>query len=103
MNDMTAARFDGLATGPAFANINAAYGQVFRPGRLTLGLVVPLEHYANSPVPSMRQHLERAQLAESLGFASLWLRDVPFNVPSFGDAGQLFDPFTYLGFLAGQT
>lgn len=28
---------------------------------------------------------------------------VPFNVPSFGDAGQLFDPFTYLGFLAGQT
>ena len=35
--------------------------------------------------------------------AALWLRDVPFNVPSFGDAGQLFDPFVYLGYLAGQT
>ena len=24
-------------------------------------------------------------------------------MPNFGDAGQTFDPFTYLGFLAGQT
>ena len=39
----------------------------------------------------------------SLGFAALWLRDVPFNVPSFGDAGQLHDPFVYLGLLAGTT
>ncbi|WP_324027260.1 LLM class flavin-dependent oxidoreductase [Maribacter sp. BPC-D8] len=31
------------------------------------------------------------------------MRDVPFNVPSFGDAGQTFDPFTYLGYLARQT
>ncbi|MEO0854479.1 MAG: TIGR03571 family LLM class oxidoreductase, partial [Cyanobacteria bacterium J06648_11] len=28
---------------------------------------------------------------------------VPFNVPSFGDAGQTYDPFVYLGLLAGQT
>ncbi|RMH18592.1 MAG: LLM class oxidoreductase, partial [Gammaproteobacteria bacterium] len=41
--------------------------------------------------------------AEELGFSAVWLRDVPFNVPSFGDAGQMFDPFVYLGFLAGQT
>ncbi|MEM9104988.1 MAG: TIGR03571 family LLM class oxidoreductase, partial [Pseudomonadota bacterium] len=33
----------------------------------------------------------------------LWLRDVPFNVPSFGDAGQVFDPFVYLGYLAART
>lgn len=33
----------------------------------------------------------------------MWLRDVPFNVPSFGDAGQLFDPFVYLGVLAACT
>ena len=31
------------------------------------------------------------------------MRDVPFNVPSFGDAGQLYDPFVYLGLLAGRT
>lgn len=28
---------------------------------------------------------------------------VPFNVPSFGDAGHMFDPFAYLGLLSGVT
>lgn len=51
----------------------------------------------------MTRHLERVQLVEELGFAAVWLRDVPFNVPSFGDAGQLFDPFVYLGYLAART
>ncbi len=86
-----------------FATINTAYSTVFRSDRLSLGLVVPLEGYTNSPVPTMNHHLERVQLAESLGFAAVWLRDVPFNVPSFGDAGQTFDPFVYLGLLAGKT
>ena len=40
---------------------------------------------------------------EEFGFKALWVRDVPFNVPSFGDAGQIYDPFVYLGMLAGQT
>ena len=88
---------------PPFPAINRGYNATFRPGRLSLGLVVPLETYDRSPVPSMARHLERAQLAEGLGFAALWLRDVPFNVPSFGDAGQTFDPFVYLGFLAART
>ncbi|CUH67436.1 Alkanal monooxygenase alpha chain [Thalassovita gelatinovora] len=87
----------------AFASLNRGYNATFRPNRLSLGLVVPIAQYPNGPVPDMAGHLERAQLAERLGFAAVWLRDVPFNVPSFGDAGQLFDPFTYLGFLAGQT
>ena len=55
------------------------------------------------PVPTMARHLERIQLAEELGYSAIWLRDVPFNVPSFGDAGQTFDPFVYLGLLAGRT
>ncbi len=42
-------------------------------------------------------------MADELGFATLWLRDVPFNVPTFGDAGQTFDPFVYLGLLSGVT
>lgn len=86
-----------------FEPINRAYNKVFRPNRLSLGLVVPLEAYTTSAVPSMARHIERVQLAEELGFSAVWLRDVPFNVPSFGDAGQLFDPFVYLGVLAGQT
>ncbi|NEZ66990.1 LLM class oxidoreductase [Leptolyngbyaceae cyanobacterium CCMR0082] len=86
-----------------FQPINRGYNSVFRPNRLSLGLVVPIETYAKSPVPTMARHLERIQLAEELGFSAVWLRDVPFNVPSFGDAGQIYDPFVYLGLLAGQT
>ncbi len=86
-----------------FPTINKAYNQTFQPGRLSLGLVVPLEHYPDSPIPTMEHHLQRTQLAEQLGFSALWLRDVPFNVPSFGDAGQIHDPFVYLGALAVST
>ncbi|WP_299548882.1 LLM class oxidoreductase [uncultured Tateyamaria sp.] len=88
---------------PTFPALNRAYNTVFRPGTLTLGLVVPLEAHGNRPIPDMTRHIERARLADELGFASLWLRDVPFNVPSFGDAGQMFDPFVYLGLLSGVT
>lgn len=76
---------------------------MFRPGELTIGLVVPLDAHHDSPVPAMTRHMERAQMADELGFAALWLRDVPFNVPTFGDAGQMFDPFVYLGLLSGVT
>ncbi len=89
--------------GQEFPEINRAYGQAFKPGSLTLGLVVPLEAHGHNPVPSLERHLERARLADDLGFSALWLRDVPFNVPSFGDAGQTFDPFVYLGTLAVTT
>jgi len=86
-----------------FEKINKAYNDVYQPNKLSLGIVVPIENYVTGPVPSMQQHLRRAKLVEQLGFKALWIRDVPFNVPSFGDAGQTFDPFTYLGYLAGQT
>ncbi len=86
-----------------FAQINVAYNRVFRPGQLSVGLVLPLEAYAVGAEPTLRDHLEAARKAENLGFVSLWLRDVPFNVPNFGDAGQIFDPFVYLGALAAVT
>ena len=87
----------------AFPPINAAYNRVFQPKRLSVGLVLPLEAYAVGAAPSLRGHIEAAQMAEALGFVALWLRDVPFNVPSFGDVGQIFDPFVYLGALATAT
>lgn len=86
-----------------FQAINQGYHTVFRPNRLSLGLVVPIENYSQRAVPTMACHIERIQLAEALGFSAVWLRDVPFNVPSFGDAGQTYDPFVYLGLLAGVT
>ena len=85
-----------------FAPINRGYDSVFRPNRLSVGLVVPIESYPG-PLPTMQRHVERVQLAEQLGFAAVWLRDVPFNVDSFGDAGQIYDQFVYLGLLAGAT
>ncbi|MEM7076749.1 MAG: LLM class oxidoreductase [Pseudomonadota bacterium] len=86
-----------------FARINPGYASTFCPDRLSIGLVVPLEAYPDRAVPTMGAHIARAQLAERLGFAALWLRDVPFNVRSFGDAGQIYDPFVYLGALATAT
>jgi len=86
-----------------FRQINRAFAKTFAPAGLTIGLVVPLEAHANDPVPTLERHVERARLADELGFSALWLRDVPFNVPSFGDAGQTFDPFVYLGALSSVT
>ncbi|MEM1363738.1 MAG: LLM class oxidoreductase [Pseudomonadota bacterium] len=88
---------------PSFDPINTAYNRVFRPGHLSIGLVLPLEAYPMGSEPTLQGHIEAAQQAEALGFAALWLRDVPFNVPSFGDVGQIFDPFVYLGALAMVT
>ncbi len=86
-----------------FVSINRGYDSLFHPNQLTVGLVAPIERYSTGPVPGLVNHIERVQLAESLGFSAVWLRDIPFNVPAFGDAGQLFDPFVYLGTLAGST
>ncbi|HAS40291.1 MAG TPA: LLM class flavin-dependent oxidoreductase [Microscillaceae bacterium] len=86
-----------------FQSINRGYNAVFQPNQLSVGVVVPIENYAQGPVPTMQHHLQRVKLIEQLGFKALWIRDVPFNVPTFGDAGQTFDPFTYLGYLAAQT
>ncbi len=86
-----------------FQSINTGYNNTFKYGELSIGIVVPIENYANGPIPKMENHLERTKLIDQLGFKALWLRDVPLHVPAFGDAGQTFDPFTYLGFLAGQT
>ncbi|WP_299252741.1 LLM class oxidoreductase [uncultured Aquimarina sp.] len=86
-----------------FEQINKGFNNTFQPNKLSIGIVVPIENYANNSIPTLKNHLERVKLIEELGFKALWVRDVPFHVPSFGDAGQTYDPFTYLGYLAGQT
>jgi luciferase-type oxidoreductase len=79
------------------------YSRVFQPGKLTFGFIMPLEGYAHSPFPTMADHGRMAKMADEAGFSALWMRDVPFYDPNFGDTGQMFDPFVYLGYLAGQT
>ena len=70
-----------------FQTINKAYNDTFQPKKLSIGMVIPIENYTQNPVPTMHRHLERVRLIENLGFKALWVRDVPFHVPSFGDAG----------------
>ncbi|MEP3278195.1 MAG: LLM class oxidoreductase [Stappiaceae bacterium] len=86
-----------------FPQISPAYNAIFKPDRLSLGIIAPLESYQIEEVPTLERHLERIKLAEALGFSAVWLRDIPFSVPSFGDVGQIFDPFVYLGALAACT
>lgn len=75
---------------------------MFVEGRLTLGIFAPIEGYAGS-IPTMRDHLVRARRAERLGFTALWVRDVPLYDPSFGDVGQIYDPWVYLGYMVRHT
>ncbi|MET7519419.1 TIGR03571 family LLM class oxidoreductase [Streptomyces sp. NPDC005480] len=86
-------------------------------GLPTLGLELPLDNdwgstrlradrAANRPfgVPDLIRHAELARLADTLGFAGLWVRDVPLYDPEqFGDAGSVFETFTHLGHLAAVT
>lgn len=80
----------------------SVFNQIASKGKLTLGLVFPLEAYQGS-IPTMQEQEYLAQLAERLGFKSLWFRDVPFNDPNFGDAGQMYDPWIYMTHIMNQT
>jgi luciferase-type oxidoreductase len=78
------------------------YQRMFAPGRLTLGVFFPIESFQGDQ-PTMRNQERLAQRAEELGFAALWFRDVPLRDPSFGDVGQIYDPWVYLGWIGAQT
>lgn len=54
-------------------------------------------------VPDMTEHKERIMLADELGFKAAWIRDVPIYDPNFGDAAQVFEAFSYLGYLSACT
>ena len=88
---------------PAHLTGHKAFNRVFQQGKLTFGLIAPFKGYPESPVPDMEDHLELTQIADKGGISALWLRDVPFYDPNFGDAGQLYDPMVDLGFLAAST
>ncbi|MFG3590833.1 LLM class oxidoreductase [Streptomyces sp. NPDC047990] len=81
---------------------HAAMARAYPGGRMTVGAITPLEGF-DGLVPSLAGHIKRIQQAEQAGFASVWVRDVPLLDPSFGDAGQVFDPWVYLGQLSACT
>ncbi|MFP3753879.1 MULTISPECIES: LLM class oxidoreductase [unclassified Cupriavidus] len=81
---------------------NPGFSRMFAPGRLTLGVLFAIESYPGD-APTMVDQIRLAKRAEQAGFAALGVRDVPLRDPSFGDLGQIFDPWTWLGYVAGQT
>lgn len=78
------------------------FQQTFKVGHLSLGLFFPIEAFEGDR-PTMLDQVALAKRAEELGFSALWFRDVPLRDPNFGDVGQVFDPWVYLGFIAAHT
>lgn len=75
---------------------------IAQQGKLSLGLVFPLESYSGS-IAKMENQETLAKRAEELGFKALWFRDVPFHDPTFGDAGQLYDTWVYMTHIMNHT
>ena len=94
-----------IAGPPPLASVQAhpGYARVFQADRLTFGLIAPLEGYPDAPWPTLERHLEAARQVDATDITAIWLRDVPFYDPSFGDTGQVADPMVYAGWLAAQT
>ncbi|MBK5344140.1 LLM class oxidoreductase [Pseudomonas sp. TH49] len=96
--------------------MNPHFQRLLGPGKFSIGLELPLDNDWSSVgkhlrieesrsfgVPDLKQHARLAQLADTSGFRALWVRDVPMYDPNFGDAAQVFETFSYLGYLAGIT
>jgi luciferase-type oxidoreductase len=81
---------------------SAGFGHMFAPGQLSLGVFFPIEAFERDE-PRMRDQQRLARRAEELGFAGLWTRDVPLRDPAFGDLGQVYDPWVWLGWIAAHT
>ena len=93
-----------MLTADKTARVSEANGvqKMFAPGRLTRGVFFLIEAFKGDQ-PTMRNQEYLARRAEELGFAALWFRDVPLRDPNFGDIGQVYDPWVYLGWIAAQT
>lgn len=59
--------------------------------------------YPDTPISDISDLGDVAKLAEDLGFSALWIRDVPFYDPNFGDVGQGLDPMVTMEYLAAKT
>ncbi|MCT2057116.1 LLM class oxidoreductase [Dietzia cinnamea] len=80
------------------------FRRTYAPGRLTLGLGFPMRSRTdNDDVHDPAAQVRLARAAEAGGFAALYVRDIPLRVPSFGDVGQVYDPWIYLTHIAAHT
>lgn len=89
------------ASSAAFAN-HPGYRRMFAPDQLSIGIFLPLRFYSGD-MSILQGQTALVEEIDRHGFAAVWVRDVPLFDPGFGDAGQVFDPFTYLSFLSAKT
>ncbi|KAB3519188.1 TIGR03571 family LLM class oxidoreductase [Corynebacterium sp. zg254] len=88
---------------------HCAFSRTFQEGHLTLGLAYPLENVGTDmrseqhPRMDIQEHVALTQLAEKVGFSAVWARDVPLHDPDFGDVGHIYDPWTFLSYIAAST
>lgn len=94
-----------------------ALNLIRQPDRMTIGFELPLDNDWTPAgearriadgrpggVPDLSAMGELVRKADDLGFAAVWVRDVPvFDTVNFGDAGSVHDVFTLLGYLAAIT
>ncbi|MEP0930198.1 hypothetical protein NC974_24570 [Leptolyngbya sp. SLC-A1] len=71
--------------------IQTGFDRMFQPGQLTVGVFFPIEAYKGS-IPTMQHQVRLAQRAEALGYAALWVRDVPLYDPTLGMWGKFLTP-----------
>ncbi|MGU3575623.1 LLM class oxidoreductase [Brucellaceae bacterium C25G] len=100
INTIAAASTSG-ASSEAFA-LHPGYCRMFKEHELTVGIFLPLRFYQGD-MKVLQGQADLVRKIDMHGFAAVWLRDVPLFDPNFGDAGQVFDPFTYLAYLAAKT
>jgi len=91
----------GGASSEAFS-MHPGYRRMFMAEKLTLGIFLPLRFYQGD-MQVLAGQAEQVRKIDDYGFSAVWVRDVPLFDPAFGDAGQIFDPFVYLAFLAAHT
>lgn len=75
---------------------------LFRPNRMTVGLMLPVRSTVAGAV-DLRRQLAFAGLAEDVGFDALWVRDVPLNGAWYPESFGHPDPFAMLGAVAAAT
>ncbi|MEG0580077.1 MAG: LLM class flavin-dependent oxidoreductase, partial [Niameybacter sp.] len=83
-------------------NEHSGYRRMFAPNKLTLGIFLPIKFYTGS-MDDLKGQADMVEIIDQQNFAAIWVRDVPLFDPNFGDAGQVFDPFVYLAYLAART
>lgn len=89
-----------LATEPF--NEHPGFRRMFAPDKLTIGIFLPLRFFTGN-MDVLKGQADIVEMIDQRNFAAVCVRDVPLFDPGFQDAGQVFDPFVYLAYLAART